>query len=617
MLGRLSTEVARILRGKHKPIFAPHMDTGDHVIVVNADKVVLTAGQGREEDRLPPLRLPRRPQATQTYTDLLATKPEEAVRKAIKGMLPKTALGRQMLTKLKVYAGPTHPHAAQSPKSSICRQPADAKGVTWRQAAHPDHRSPQARRRPRPPPPRHGRHHLQQAGDRRVLPVGDPPDDRHRAAAPHRDRSRPTTSTPPWTAAASPARPAPCASASPGRSSSSTPSCGPLKKAGFLTRDARRSRRSTASRRPARRRSTPSARSSRSRCRFRFGTDGVRGVANVELTPELVLALGRAAARGARQRLVIGRDTRVSGPMLDAALAAGLAAEGCRRRRPRRAAHAGGGVAVRQRGRPGGDDLGVAQPLSPTTASSCSPPAGASSPTTSSAARGRAVATPPGGARTGVGGSSPRHHRDALRTRVQLARRALARRADGRHRLRQRRRLSPSRPRCSGRRRGRGAPRAPDGININAGCGSTHPRRCSGWSEPQADVGLAFDGDADRVLAVDHRRPAGRRRPDHRHLRHRSANAGLGSADTVVVTVMTNLGFRLAMTEHGIRVVETAVGDRYVLEALEAGRLLARRRAVRPRDLPRPGHHRRRHAHRAAAARRGEALGSLPRRALR
>jgi large subunit ribosomal protein L13 len=115
VLGRLATEVARILRGKHKPIFAPHMDTGDHVIVINANKIVLTANKAEKKLSYRHSGYPGGLRAT-TYTDLLANKPEEAVRKAIKGMIPHNRLGRQMITKLKVYAGPTHPHAAQEPK---------------------------------------------------------------------------------------------------------------------------------------------------------------------------------------------------------------------------------------------------------------------------------------------------------------------------------------------------------------------------------------------------------------------------------------------------------------------------------------------------------------------
>jgi large subunit ribosomal protein L13 len=115
VLGRLATEVARILRGKHKPIFAPHMDTGDHVVILNASKIVLTAGKG---DRKNVYRHSGYPGGlkTETFAHLLGRKPEEAVRRSIRGMLPKNRLGRQMLTKLKVYAGPNHPHAAQSPQ---------------------------------------------------------------------------------------------------------------------------------------------------------------------------------------------------------------------------------------------------------------------------------------------------------------------------------------------------------------------------------------------------------------------------------------------------------------------------------------------------------------------
>ena len=116
VLGRLATEVARVLRGKHKPVFAPHIDTGDHVIVINADKVVLTSNKG---EKVFVHRHSGYPGGltTQSYGDLLATKPQEAVRRAIRGMLPKSRLGRQQLKKLKVYAGPTHPHSAQKPES--------------------------------------------------------------------------------------------------------------------------------------------------------------------------------------------------------------------------------------------------------------------------------------------------------------------------------------------------------------------------------------------------------------------------------------------------------------------------------------------------------------------
>ena len=114
VLGRLSTEVARLLRGKHKPIFAPHVDTGDHVIVVNAAKVVMTSDKA---DKKLAYRHSGYPGGlrSQSYEALLATKPEEVVRRAVKGMLPKGRLGRQMIKKLKIHAGPTHPHSAQRP----------------------------------------------------------------------------------------------------------------------------------------------------------------------------------------------------------------------------------------------------------------------------------------------------------------------------------------------------------------------------------------------------------------------------------------------------------------------------------------------------------------------
>jgi len=115
VLGRLASEVAQVLRGKHRPFFAPHADTGDHVVVVNAAKVVLTSGKaaGKFAYRHSgyPGGLRRR-----SYAELLATRPEELVRRAVRGMLPRTVLGRRQLAKLKVYAGEEHPHAAQRPQ---------------------------------------------------------------------------------------------------------------------------------------------------------------------------------------------------------------------------------------------------------------------------------------------------------------------------------------------------------------------------------------------------------------------------------------------------------------------------------------------------------------------
>lgn len=115
VLGRLSTEVAAILRGKHKPIFAPHMDTGDHVIVVNAAGVRLTGG--KEEKKVAYRHSGYPGGLTETkYAKLLAEKPAFAVEKAVKGMLPKNRLGRAMVKKLQVYAGPEHRHQAQQPQ---------------------------------------------------------------------------------------------------------------------------------------------------------------------------------------------------------------------------------------------------------------------------------------------------------------------------------------------------------------------------------------------------------------------------------------------------------------------------------------------------------------------
>jgi large subunit ribosomal protein L13 len=114
VLGRLATEVASRLRGKHKAIFAPHVDTGDHVIVVNAAKVVLTSGKADQKIAYRHSGYPGGLKEAR-YSDLLETKPEEVVRRAVRGMLPRTRLGRRQLLKLKVYAGPDHPHEAQQP----------------------------------------------------------------------------------------------------------------------------------------------------------------------------------------------------------------------------------------------------------------------------------------------------------------------------------------------------------------------------------------------------------------------------------------------------------------------------------------------------------------------
>ncbi len=114
-LGRLAVEVAKVLRGKNKPTFTPHVDTGDHVIVVNADKIVLT---GKKLEQKTYFRHSGYPGGT-TFTPagkMLADKPQRVIELAVKGMLPKNSLGRQMYCKLNVYAGANHPHSAQQPE---------------------------------------------------------------------------------------------------------------------------------------------------------------------------------------------------------------------------------------------------------------------------------------------------------------------------------------------------------------------------------------------------------------------------------------------------------------------------------------------------------------------
>tara|TARA_B100000530_G_scaffold116562_1_gene72603 strand:- start:17 stop:469 length:453 start_codon:yes stop_codon:yes gene_type:complete len=114
VLGRMATEIATILRGKHKATYAPHIDTGDHVIVINADKVVLTSGKAERKMVYRHTGFPGGIRSD-TYGDLLSKKPAEIVRQSIRGMVPKNRLGRQQMSKLQVYAGPTHPHQAQKP----------------------------------------------------------------------------------------------------------------------------------------------------------------------------------------------------------------------------------------------------------------------------------------------------------------------------------------------------------------------------------------------------------------------------------------------------------------------------------------------------------------------
>ena len=308
-----------------------------------------------------------------------------------------------------------------------------------------------------------------------------------------------------------------------------------------------------------------------------FGTDGVRGVANVELTPQLVRTLGRAAARVLGPNAwLIGRDTRQSGPELQAALTDGLTREGAR--------------VV---------DLGVLPTpavayLSQVRGVPAAVISASHNPYTDNgvkllAAGGRKLTdeleerleeefAELGDREDGSGAGIALQEPDASHGYLQH----LAAVVEG-HRLDGLRVVLD----CANGAASAVAPAAfaqqgaavealhaePDGRNINAGCGSTHPQSLqAAVVATGADVGLAFDGDADRVLAVDH--TGALVDGDHvlaicaRDLHDRGILAG----DTVVVTVMTNLGFRLAMADAGIGVIETKVGDRYVLEALEKGR---------------------------------------------
>ena len=121
VLGRLASQTAVLLRGKHKPTFAPHVDTGDFVIIINADKVVLTGKKAEQKRAYRHSGFPGGLSST-SYTELLDKDPRKAVEKAVRGMLPKNSLARQQLSKLKVYAGSTHPHEAQKPVPFVISQ---------------------------------------------------------------------------------------------------------------------------------------------------------------------------------------------------------------------------------------------------------------------------------------------------------------------------------------------------------------------------------------------------------------------------------------------------------------------------------------------------------------
>jgi large subunit ribosomal protein L13 len=121
VLGRLASHAAALLRGKHKPTFAPHVDQGDFVIIINADKVALTGQKLEQKKAYRHSGYPGGLKAV-TYSELLEKNPVRAVEKAVRGMLPKNTLGREQLSKLKVYAGGEHPHAAQKPTAYVFDQ---------------------------------------------------------------------------------------------------------------------------------------------------------------------------------------------------------------------------------------------------------------------------------------------------------------------------------------------------------------------------------------------------------------------------------------------------------------------------------------------------------------
>jgi phosphoglucosamine mutase len=315
---------------------------------------------------------------------------------------------------------------------------------------------------------------------------------------------------------------------------------------------------------------------------LRFGTDGVRGAANIELTAEYALAFGRALARVlGGSEVVIGRDTRLSGPMFEGALCAALSSEGmtvrvlgvcptpavawvsARDRVP--------GVMISASHNPFGDNgLKVFSPGGLKLSDGQEAALQAVLDTLLGGVGGAGVA---GGADVGpvrpdpaalegyadaVADSLAGRRLDGLRVVVDCANGSAS--AVGPEVLR---RLGVEAIVLADR---------PDGRNINAGCGSTHLGGLqAAVLDHGAQLGLAFDGDADRVLAVDH---TGRVVDGDQLIavcaldRMRRGRLPHG---TVVVTVMTNLGFRLGMQRHGISVEETAVGDRHVLEALEAG----------------------------------------------
>lgn len=314
---------------------------------------------------------------------------------------------------------------------------------------------------------------------------------------------------------------------------------------------------------------------------LRFGTDGVRGVANIDLTPELALALGRAAARvlGRDRPFLLARDTRRSGPMLEAALVAGLTAEGAD-------VEVAGVLPT-----PGAAHLSQARDCPAAMISASHNPffdngikffarGGRKLPDVVEGEIETELDRLLAGSLVVEGASGPGVGTSRrLAGPVEVYAAHLVATLEGR-------RLDGLRVvvDCGHGAASEAAPEVllrlgakvevrnaiPDGCNINAGCGSMHPEGLQREVQATgAQAGLAFDGDADRLIAVDERGAL----VDGDHLLAIAAldlrARGRLRHDAVAATVMANLGFRRAMADHGVRVVETRVGDRYVLEAME------------------------------------------------
>ena len=215
-LGRLATRIADMLRGKGKPAYTPHVDTGDFVVVVNAEKIAVT---GSKLDTKIYYRHSGYPGGIKqrTLREQLERRPTEVIRKAVKGMLPKNKLAAAQLTKLKVYAGPDHPHAAQAPKPAGARHERDR--------PVPRHREAEDVGRARDPAPGRRQDVDQRPHARRVLPARRAPQDGAGAARGRRGRVRRTTCASASPVAARRVRPARSGTASPARSSRPTRRC--------------------------------------------------------------------------------------------------------------------------------------------------------------------------------------------------------------------------------------------------------------------------------------------------------------------------------------------------------------------------------------------------------